>query len=127
MTTMHQRQRMRDRAAHLSLVSEADARSAARDAAASKIADAPDNSAWQDTQPRQLTHEELRQYSKHPYIPAGCHQQGRVQPAEAATEIGADATSADSAIKEIVAWVIALLMLVGLAHGALTAYQRFFP
>ena len=39
-----------------------------------------------------LTAEDLARYRAlhRPYIPAGCDQQGRLQPAEACTEVGAD-------------------------------------
>ncbi len=140
MTTMFQRPRMRDRAAHLSLVGEADDRRIAREAAARTMAAQRDTCGWQDTQPlrdearrllaagaavdgvdidrvhaRQLTAEQLRAYSQTPAR--------ELQPAEAATEVGAD--DGDAARGFVIALPAALVAWAVIAAGAVT--WKFWP
>lgn len=101
MTALHQRQRMRDRATHLSIVSDSER---------------PPGYAigWQDTQPAEpktLNH-----------CQGPCDQGRKLCPCPTACERPSESETA-ARVREVVAWVIALLLLIGIGHAAIRFAQ----
>lgn len=115
MTTMYQRQRMRDRhearAWHDTIADHEDAKDAFRDEARRLLAA---GAAVDGVDARLLTADELHTYSKQPAR--------QMQPAEAATEIGADDNAARGFV---IALPAALLAWALIAAGAVTF--KFWP